>query len=161
MRSSSSSSARRMMIGLPGSCGAIVARTFSLLMNRKRHDERASLTRPAPRGDLPAVSLRYFATNRESDAGSFEFSPAVEALEHREDAIGVLFIEADSVVGDHDPGASVVRFSADLHARRGLRAIKLQRVRREVLQELAHLQRIGVDRRELADDQLATGLARA
>jgi len=53
------------------------------------------------------VTLRYFAADRQSDARSFVGGPSMEALEHRENALFVLFVEADSVIGDDDLGVAV------------------------------------------------------
>src|SRR5207237_5522690 len=96
------------------------------------------------------------------DSRSFVTSPSMQAFEHRENALGVLLVEADAVVGDDDARTrAVVHLARDLDARRHALAVELQRVASEVLQELAHLQRIGVDRWELADGDLAAGLVRA
>src|SRR4051794_32634296 len=108
-------------------------------MNRQRHDERRALARRTARRDLSSVTFRYFATDCQSDSGSFVRSASVQALEHRENAVGVLLLEADAVVGDDDVRAPVDGLAGDLHARRYALAMELQRVAGEVLQELVHL----------------------
>src|ERR1044071_1519621 len=131
------------------------------VMNRESHDERRAFARRTPRRDLSPVTFRYFATDCQANAGTFVNSASVEALEHRENALGVLLLEADAVVTDDDARAAVVALAAHFDARRHALAVELQRIADEVLQELAHLQRIGVDRRQRADDDLAAGVVRA
>src|SRR5205823_13460008 len=132
------------------------------MVYRQCNDERRALARRAARRDLSSVTFRYFATDCQSDPRSLVTSASVQAFKHRENALGILLVEADAVVGDDDARArAVVQLARDLDARRHALAMELQRVAGEVLQELAHLQRIGVDRRELADGDLAAGLVRA
>src|ERR1051326_1926408 len=132
-----------------------------LMTHGQSHDEDRALARGAPRRDLSSVTFRYFATDCQADAGALVNSASVQALEHRENAVGVLFLEADAVVADDDVHAAVAVLAADLDARRHALAVELQRVADEVLQELAHLQRIGGDRWQRADLDLAAGVVRA
>src|SRR6185369_14580199 len=116
------------------------------LPQRQGHGERRSLAGLAPRLDGSAVTFRYSATNCQSDSGSFVLASAVEALEHRENALRVLLVEADAVVVDRDAAAAVADGGVDAHQRRHSGTMELQRVAGEVLQQLPHLQRVGVDR---------------
>src|SRR5204863_3660140 len=51
------------------------------------------------RTNFASVALRNLAADGQADAGAFVLSFAMQALEHREDALGVFLIEADAVVG--------------------------------------------------------------
>src|SRR5881394_3303851 len=105
MRSSSSSSARRMVIGRAASDSC---KLFLRMFDWESHDEGRSLSRCTARDDVAVVAHRYFATDRQSNACSFVSLTSVQAFKHRENAVGVLFVEADSVVFDDDLGAMVV-----------------------------------------------------
>src|ERR1051325_108074 len=131
------------------------------MMDRKSDGERRALARRTPRRDLSPVTFRYFATDCQADAGTFVNSSSVQPFEHRENALGVLLLEADAVVTDDDARAAIVALAAHFDARRHALAMELQGVADEVLQELAHLQRIGVDRRQRPDGDLAAGVVRA
>src|ERR1051325_3432331 len=106
------------------------------------------------------MTLDYFATDRQSNARSFIFSPSVQSLEHGEDTISVLRFEPDAVVADGQlttaiaVGAPCMQDARlDLHHRPDVRSVELQRVPEEILQQLPHLQRVGLDDRQLADVQ--------
>src|SRR5260221_579844 len=131
------------------------------MLHWQNNGEPGTDTRRARRADRTAVALGDFATDCQADARSVVFSAAVEPLEHREYAIGVLVIEADAVVGHSDRHLAGRHAAGDLDDRRHVLAVELESVGGEVLQELAHLQRVGVDRRELADDDAAIHLMRA
>jgi len=85
----------------------------------------------------------------------------MEPFKHRENFVGVLLIEADSVVHDDDLRPLVIDVSRDPNPRRDAGLVKFDGVGEEVLQELPHLQRIGLDRRQLAGDDLRRGVVNA
>src|SRR5436309_2450756 len=124
MRSSSSSSASRMTIGRAPL--GIAVSSFVRLADGQRHRERRSFPRFAARFDGAAVTFRYSATNCQTNPGSFVLAAAVEALEHREDALRVLLVEADSVVLDRDPAAAVAHRGFDAHEGWSSRTMELQ-----------------------------------
>src|SRR2546421_211872 len=97
------------------------------------------------------MALRYFTANRQADASSLEFVAAMQALEHLEDPIEIDFVEADAVVGEHElalRGGAVDAFGFDRHERSDVRFVELEAVAEEVLKQLAHLHRIGIDGRQ-------------
>src|SRR3954462_10679286 len=110
MRSSASSSASRIVMGLGDGRGVVsgIERISGLLgMGRgKRDDERRALAGAAGGGDRAAVALDDLTADGEADASPLVLVAAVQALEDVKDAVEVLLLEADPVVGD-----------AELHAR--------------------------------------------
>src|SRR4051812_35790981 len=111
-RSSSSSSARRMVIGLPFSDmsnlsrlrgvrpgGVTVLRREMGLLHGQCDDEARPLAGPPLGDDRAAVSLDDLAAERQPDPGALIDVAWVQALEDAEDALLVLLIEADAVVG--------------------------------------------------------------
>src|SRR3954469_2622249 len=148
IRSSSSSSAIRMVSGFP----VIV----SSLACGKIDQEGGAAPGLAPGRDLPAVALDDLAADRESHAGALVSPTFVQPLEELEDPIHVLLIESDSVVGDREVHETVGRRRFEPHHRRLLRFAKLERVADQVLQELSHLQRVGLDGRQHPDLDPAT-----
>src|SRR3954453_5623931 len=83
--------------------------------------------------DPPAVALDDPAADREPDARALVALAVVQALEHLEDAVAVLGLDADPGVlhGDlHEPGAGG-RLAGHAHVRRPV-AAELQCVRDEV-----------------------------
>src|SRR4051812_40420677 len=99
MRSSASSSANRMVIGL--GVGDIGRFSFWLgLVRGQRHDESRSLVLPTACGDRPPVTLGDFPANREPDSSSLVRAPAVQPLKNVENPIEIFLVEPDPVVGD-------------------------------------------------------------
>src|SRR3990170_104271 len=86
----------------PRFSSSLIAHLSSLvfLMYRQGNNKRRPFTGAAVGVDLSAMSLGNFAADRKADAGSFIFRARVESLEHGEDPLGVLFLEADAVVRD-------------------------------------------------------------
>src|SRR4051794_27393283 len=85
----------------------------------------------------------------------------MQALERREDAIGVLGVEADPVVLDRDDATVSVRLRPDADDGPYLRVVELECVADEVLQKLSHLRTVCSDDRELANLDLGAELADA
>src|SRR5437764_15444902 len=108
MRSSASSSANRMTIGLGVCCccvcGDIAAISFFAAgMSRgQNHDEGRSFSLAAVGRNRPPMALDDFTTNRQPDSSPVVLRPPVQALEDVENPVEVFFVEADAVVGDAD-----------------------------------------------------------
>src|SRR5688572_8442410 len=116
-------------------------------------DETGAGARRGVGRDGAAVALDDPAAEREPDTGASVHIVPVQALEWLEDALGVLRVEADAVVGDDDLPAGagrrrqgrplvMTRGGADPNERRR-RAAEFQGVDDQVLEQLSHLGRIG------------------
>src|SRR6267378_7332782 len=88
--------------------------------------------------DTPAVALRDFLADGEPDAGSRVLAHRMQALEEHEDALEVLRLDADAVVGDADVPLARLLDRADMDAGH-LLAAELERVADEVLEHLGEL----------------------
>src|SRR5260370_34278834 len=95
-----------------------------MVLQRQNNGEPGTDTRRARRADRTAVALRDFATDCQTNARSVVFSAAVEPLEHREDAIGVLVVEADAVVGHGDGHLAWRHAAGDLYNRPHVLAVE-------------------------------------
>src|SRR4051812_3309979 len=92
--------------------------------------------------DAPAVALDHLAADGEADAGAGVLAHRVQALEHHEDALEVLRLDADAVVADDD--VVFIGFFAPGDVDPGhARSPELERVADQVLEELRHLQLVG------------------
>ena len=122
------------------------------LLDRQRHDESRALVGPTVCINLAIMALDDLAAGRQADAGAFVLAAAVQALEDREDLVLVLVVEADAVVGNReaaevaDGATARDNLSINAHDRLAAGLAELQRVANQVLQQLAHLRRIGIDR---------------
>src|SRR6267378_7242348 len=85
--------------------------------------------------DAPAVALGHLLADREPDAGSRVFAHRMQALEQHEDAVEVLRLDADAVIGDADVPLARFLHRADMDAGH-LLAAELERVADEVLEHL-------------------------
>src|SRR5947207_5365664 len=117
-RSSASSTAIRITIGLsselvvfaclaPGACSCGGFKFLDLLAHRQGGDEGSAFARFTAGSDDTAMAIRNAAAHCQADAGAFVFTASVEALEHPENFIKILFLEADTVVL-HDQFADFV-----------------------------------------------------
>ena len=95
------------------------------------------------------MSLRDSAANRESDPRALVLLFSMEALENRENLIEILFVKADAIIGDRQNTTVTLYFGSDFDHWRETRAMEFKRVRYYVLEELPHLRRVGINRREL------------
>src|SRR5690348_1215814 len=116
---------------------------MAFLLHRDREEERASLPGPSVDPDASTVPVDDLLADRKSDPGAGIFVAVVQALEHEEDALAVLRIEPDAVVGDREEPRAVVFAGAHVHART-LGAVELERIRDEVLEELRELALVAV-----------------
>ncbi len=109
------------------------------------------------------MAIRNFPAHRQPDPRAFVFGAAVEPLKDDENLVGELLLEADAVVAHRDLADALARLRAgdrnlrelddapgNLYQRAFAGLVKFERVADEVLKELPHLQRIGVDRRQRA-----------
>jgi hypothetical protein len=95
--------------------------------------------------------------DRQADAGALELAGAVQPLEHAEEPLGVLRVEADPGVPDGDhrlAGAVRVRAALDLDPGRGAAGGELARIAQQVDEDLPEQPRIGRDGGQLGDPQL-------
>src|SRR5262245_43326175 len=148
-RSSGSSSATTMGKGFSE---AAMAALQLHLFGRQGHNEARALARHTVGRDAAAVPLDNLLTDRKADPVAVVLAAAVEPLENREQARDVLLFEADAIVLDRDLAvASLGDAAAHLDHGRHAGTVELERVADEVLQELAHLDRIGVQRGKRSD----------
>src|SRR5574341_1244391 len=96
--------------------------------------------------DASAVALHHLLADRQPDAGARVLALVVQALEHHEDALVVLRLDADAVVL-HFKGPFLGAFDdAHMDPGHGIRA-ELERVADQVLEELRELPLVGLQRR--------------
>ena len=124
---------------------------------RQQYFESASAAKRAAGINLAAMPFGNLPTYRQSYASALEYVARMESLEDVEDAITMLFVEPNSVILHHNSTAIVAsRMSRSLVAFgqqsafhfddwRLLDTAELQSVADQVLQQLPHLQRIGLD----------------
>src|ERR1044072_8843307 len=107
---------------------------------RERHPRAALGARL--RADAAAVVLHDLAGDRQPDPGARIAVARVQALEHAEDHLGVLGVDADSVVVDREAPLRVLALRAHAHLGHGADGHELDRVGDQVLQELGELPRL-------------------
>src|SRR5450432_4866121 len=110
-------------------------------MARQREAECASFSGPGVYPDPSAVPIDDLLANREPDTGTGVFSLVMQALEHHENPVRILLIEADAVVPHREDPDLVARLGADVDLR-GLGAAKLHGVADEVLENLRELRAV-------------------
>src|SRR5438046_1018118 len=121
--------------------------------------------------DGPSVTIGDSAADSQSDSGALELATTMETLENGKNFVGVFFLEADSVVLDGEFAEFVdgLGFAAaakiplenlgvDFHDGLGTGGLKFESVADEILQKLAHLERIGLDDRKRPDFHFSFGL---
>ena len=141
------------------------------LFDRQADEERGPLAGGAGRHDAAPVPFSDPPANRQAHAGSFVLASIVQALKRLEEAVAILLIEANPVIlhANLAPAASRGRSCGpgaggrhkaglDEDHRRFSSAVELQAIADQVLQQLPHLQRIGVNARQLRDVHAALGL---
>src|SRR5664280_1755075 len=159
------SSTRRMWIGRPRSGFTIVGADRTrcscgcLLSCGQGEPERAAYpARTVVDADLAAVPFHDLVTEREADPGAGVVLPAVQALEHAEDALAVLRRDADAVVGDREPPVVAVVPAGDVDVRPDIGRGEFHRVPDEVLEQLPQLAHVGPDLRQVAHLDLGRAL---
>src|ERR1044071_2564595 len=100
--------------------------------------ELAALARGRRHPDRSAMALDDLLADREADAGAGVFPHRVQPLEDHEDALEVLRLDADAVVGDGDLPRIALVLGADVDARYA-GAAELERVADQVLEQLREL----------------------
>src|SRR4051794_26660848 len=93
--------------------------------------------------DAPAVALGDLFADGEADAGAGVFAHGMQALEQHENALEVLRLDADAVVGDADAPLRVFLQRRDANARHRL-AAELERIADQVLEELRELHLVDI-----------------
>src|SRR6185503_2444023 len=88
--------------------------------------------------DAPAVALDHFLADGEPDAGAGILALVEQPLEHHEDALEVLRLDADAVITNFKSPFLGRFFDADVNARHRVRP-ELERVADQVLQQLPEL----------------------
>src|SRR5574340_430848 len=106
-----------------------------LVLFRQGEDESAAFTRPGFHPDMAAVALHHLLADGEADAGPGIFALVVQPLEHHEDALEILRLDADAVV----PHRKFISLAKILHRHmdsRNGRGTELERIGHQVLEEL-------------------------
>src|ERR1043165_9905826 len=106
--------------------------------------ELAALARGRAHPDAAAVALDDFLADGEPDAGARILAHGVQPLEEHEDALEVLRLDADAVVGHRDAPLARLLRRRDVDARHGA-ATELERVAHQVLEELRELHLVRLD----------------
>src|SRR4051795_12497268 len=88
--------------------------------------------------DAPAVALGDLLADGKADAGAGVLAHGMQALEQHEDALEVLRLDADAVVGDADAPVAALVDGRDVDPRYA-RAAELERVADQVLEQLREL----------------------
>ena len=117
------------------------------------------------------MTIGDLAADRQAYAGPFVCAAPVQPLEKNEDAVEILFIETDAVVLDDDLakrlglavagglcGRRFENLAADFDDGWFAFLVELEGVADEILKQLTHLQRIGVNGRQLAQFHLSASL---
>src|SRR5690606_36897573 len=123
-----------------------------------RDDKGGPFSRLAPDIDGASMPEHDAAADGEPDSGSLVILRGMQALEGHEDALGILLIESDSVVGHFDLAegatfacATRTRLRRHVHNGRGVGPVELERVSDKVLEELPHLERVCCNGGQLID----------
>src|SRR3972149_5569500 len=120
----------------------------------KLDDKYAPLPRIALSDDASAVPLDNFTADRQAYSCSLVLAPSMQALKDAEDPIRILLIETNAVVFHGNLIDLIARgiipigmdkIAGDLHNRRLSFFTKFQRIAQQVLQELTHMHRIGIN----------------
>src|SRR5918995_4801286 len=93
--------------------------------------------------DAPAVALDHLLADGQADAGSRVLALVMQALEHHEDALVVLRLDADAVVAHFEVPLGIISSNTNMYPRDRART-ELQRIAHQVLQELRELRLVGV-----------------
>ena len=143
--------------------GIAVMQQFAPVIFDVTHStQRPGAAGGASGGNRAAVPLGNSTANGQSHAGSLVHFAGMEALEDVEDSLPILLIESDAVV----PHRNLTLFAAgppagptlstlphkpplDLDHRGLVHSAKFQGVADKILEELAHLQGIGLDCRQV------------
>src|ERR671926_1153195 len=105
--------------------------------------ERAAKAQLRLDPDAPAMALDDLLADGKADAGARVLTHGMQPLKQHEDALEVLRLDADAVVGDADAPLGVFLGRRDMDARRGLTA-KLERIADEILEALRELHLLDV-----------------
>ncbi len=120
------------------------------LFFRKENGEGRTLHPGALGGEPAAVPLHDFPANGQSHAAAFILRAPVQPFERFEDAFQVGLVETDAIVDHRDLAEPVPpRPMLDRHHRRHPFPVELEGVADQVLEQLVHLQGIGVHRRQV------------
>jgi len=127
------------------------------------HDEGGTLAGLAVGGDFAAVMESDFADDGEAHAGAFVFVTGVETLEDVKNAVQIFFVEADAIVADGDfqefaAGVFDDFAGGDFDDRGLVGAAEFEGVADEVLQQLAHLEAVGLQDGQVGDFDAALNL---
>src|SRR4051812_20576855 len=98
------------------------------MFKRQGYQEGSALAKDALGRNRASMALGDSSTHRKTDAGAFVFLAAVQSLEDGEDAVEVLFLEADPVVFHRKNAGIAFAPGLDLDDRRDPLAVKLHRV---------------------------------
>ena len=119
---------------------------------RQAYEKGSACSRASFRGNGPLVAFDNLFTDRQTHAGSFIVTAAMQPLKQLKDAISILIIKPDAVIGKDQ--LTVCRFIEDadrratpfdLQMRCYPGSMKLQSVSQQILKELPHLEFIRVD----------------
>src|SRR6266545_545408 len=128
------------------------------LFERQSDNECGALSRRASGRDAAPVTIGDLAANGQADAGPLVGAATVQPLEKNEDAVEIFLVETNAVILDHDlaklfrrslgggfSGGLRKNPAADFDDGRFAFLMKFERIADQVLEQLAHLQRVGVN----------------
>src|SRR6185503_5446764 len=105
---------------------------------RQREIEARAIAWTRLHPDAPAMALDHLLADGEADAGARILALVEQPLEHHEDALEILRLDADAVIPHFDLKFGIFFRNADVDARHGV-GPELERVADQVLQQLAEL----------------------
>src|SRR5581483_8570192 len=104
--------------------------------------------------DSPAVAGDDALHDRQADAGAFKILRAMQPLEHPEQLVDVLHVEADAVVADEEDLLAAAVLRADLHRGFAARPRVFEGVVDQVHKHLLEQRGVAPNRRQVADRDL-------
>ena len=113
-------------------------------VHRQSDREGRTVVDLAGGGDRAVMALDDLAAQRQADTGPGIRARPMQPLEGAEDPRGVLLVEADPVVAHGQLARRDRHLARNAKLRDHVLAAKLQRVAQQVLQQLAHLHRVGL-----------------
>lgn len=100
------------------------------------------------------MGLNDLLANGRTHPAALKLTTACQALEGQKDPLQVFKIETDPIISKENlyalPGAEVLRAAPYSHQRGLIGPVKFKGISEEVLEEQAHLERVGLNHRQIA-----------